>query len=112
MKWEPDRICPFCDEEDADVEHVSQCSLRDAQIISARNGSDISKMTGLFFKLGRVKTLCDTFEALPPSQKERTWCCQECYAFGEGDVIPDKCPECKSFATSPARMFLEEDQSS
>lgn len=112
MEQESRHACPFCDEEDADIEHVTKCSLRDAQIVSAGNGWDLSKMAGLFSKLCRAKTLCDTFEALPPPQKERMWCCQECFAFGEGDIIPNECPECKSLATSPARMFLEEDRSS
>lgn len=112
METNTARICPFCEEEGVDVEHLSQCSLRDAQIVCAGNGQDFSKIASLSSKLCRIKTLCDMFEAAPVEQKERMWCCQECYAFGESDSLPVCCPDCKSFATSPANIFLEEDRSS
>lgn len=99
--------CPFCQEEQVDTAHLTACSLRDAEIITAAQGDAFPQLTELFSTLCKAKTLCDTFEALPEKERATLWCCQDCYAFGDG-AVPDLCPECRSFNTSPARIFMED----
>lgn len=99
--------CPFCEEEQVDTAHLTACSARDAQILLATQQEKIPNLSQLCSAICRAKTLCDTFESHSVEMQGTMWCCQDCYAFGY-DTVPDRCPECDSIHTSPARTFMDD----
>lgn len=103
--------CPFCEELNVDAAHLVACSLRNAQIIQAKHGKPGLDVVELVTAIQKMKTLRNTYETASQERKELMWCCQKCFVFGEGK-LPDVCPKCNSFCTSPVSLFFAENGAS
>jgi ABC-type ATPase with predicted acetyltransferase domain len=100
---EPIGRCPFCKEDEVDMEHVSVCSMSDLKTRRFENESQL----GPSEKLSKIAALTKKYAEATAQEKEQLWVCRDCYHFGEADKTPVVCLCCGTAFIVSASTFME-----